>query len=115
MNISLETLNTYYDEGWLIKQEHPTKDLTIWNYSRQTQWEDHWDEITLQARGLVTNSKGEIVCLPFKKFFNWEQLLSVNVKIPDGDFEVYEKMDGQLGLLFWYDGEWIFTSRGCSK
>lgn len=108
----LETLNKYYDEGWLIKQTHPTKDLTIWNYSRATMWEDHWDEITLQCRGLVTNSKGDIVSRCFKKFFNWEQLLNVNYPIPDEPFDLFEKMDGQLGLLFWYEDEWIFASRG---
>jgi len=108
----LETLNKYYDEGWLIKQTHPYKDLTIWNYSRQAQWEDHWDEITLMCRGLVTSSKGDIVSRCFKKFFNWEQLLSVNYTIPDEPFDLFEKMDGQLGLLFWYEGEWIFASRG---
>lgn len=48
-------LEKYYNEGWLIKQVHPTKDLTIWNYSRATTWEDHWDSITLSCRGLVTN------------------------------------------------------------
>jgi hypothetical protein len=108
----LEILNKYYDEGWLIKQSHPYKDLTIWNYSRQTQWEDHWDEITLMCRGLVTNSKGDIVSRCFNKFFNWEQLLNVNYPIPDEPFELFEKMDGQLGLLFWYEDEWIFASRG---
>jgi hypothetical protein len=108
----LDTLNKYYDEGWLIKQTHPTKDLTIWNYSRQTQWEDHWDEITLMCRGLVTNSKGDIVSRCFKKFFNWEQLESVGVSIPNEEFDLYEKMDGQLGLLFWYEDQWIFASRG---
>lgn len=108
----LDTLNKYYDEGWLINQSHPTKDLTIWNYSRQTQWEDHWDEITLMCRGLVTNSKGEIVSRCFRKFFNWEQLVSVDTPIPNESFDVYEKMDGQLGLLFWYEDQWIFASRG---
>ena len=108
----LDVLEKYYDEGWLIKQTHPTKDLTIWNYSRQTQWEDHWDEITLMCRGLVTNSKGEIVSRCLRKFFNWEQLLSANFPIPNEPFELYEKMDGQLGLLFWYEDEWIFASRG---
>ena len=108
----LETLNKYYDEGWLIKQEHPTKDLTIWNYSRATMWEDHWDEITLQCRGLVTNSKDEIVSRCFKKFFNWEQLVNANYPIPNEPFDLFEKMDGQLGLLFWYEDEWIFASRG---
>lgn len=45
--MNIETLEQYYKEGWLIKQVHPTKDLTIWNYSRATQWEKHWDDIML--------------------------------------------------------------------
>jgi RNA ligase len=61
---------------------------------------------------LVTNSKGEIVSRCLTKFFNWEQLLSVNYPIPDEPFDLYEKMDGQLGLLFWYEDEWILASRG---
>jgi len=64
------------------------------------------------CRGLVTNSKGEIVSRCLRKFFNWEQLLSANFPIPNEPFELYEKMDGQLGLLFWYEDEWIFASRG---
>jgi len=108
----LKTLETYYNEGWLIKQTHPYKDLTIWNYSRATMWEDHWDEVTLMCRGLVTNSKGDIVSRCFPKFFNWEQLLSVGYTVPNEPFDLYEKMDGQLGLVFWYEDEWIFASRG---
>jgi hypothetical protein len=105
-------LEKYYNEGWLIKQVHPTKDLTIWNYSRATAWEDHWDEITLMCRGLVTNSQGKIVarCLP--KFFNWEQLVNAEYPIPNEPFTMTDKMDGQYGGLFYYDGEWILTSRG---
>lgn len=105
-----EILEKYYNDGLLIKQVHPTKDLTIWNYSRKTQYEKLWDKITLQCRGLVTNSRGDIVSRCFKKFFNYEELESS--KIPNEPFEITEKMDGQLGLLFWYDGEWIFASRG---
>ena len=31
---------------------------------------------------------------------------------PTSEFEVYEKMDGSLGILFMYRGEWVFASRG---
>jgi len=105
-----EILEKYHNDGWLIKQVHPTKDLTIWNYSRKVQYERLWDDITLQCRGWITNSKGEIVSRSFKKFFNMEELTPS--QIPNESFEVTEKMDGQLGLLFWYEDEWIFASRG---
>lgn len=104
----LEKLEKYYEEGLLIKQTHPTKDLTIWNYSQKVQYEKLWDEITIQCRGLVTNSNGEIVARPFKKFFNLEEL----DELPKGEFKIYEKLDGSLGVLFFYDGEWILASRG---
>jgi len=99
----LEILQKYHTDGLLHKQTHPTFDLTIWNYSPKVQYERLWDEITLQCRGLVTNSKGEIVARPFKKFFNYEEHKPED--IPNEDYVVYEKMDGSLGILFYYEYE----------
>jgi RNA ligase len=99
----LETLERYHKDGLLHKQTHPTLDLTIWNYSPKVQYERLWDDITLQCRGLVTNSKGDIVARPFKKFFNYEEHKPED--IPNEDYVVYEKMDGSLGILFYYEYE----------
>jgi len=107
--MNIDILNKYCEDGWLMKNEHPTKDLIIWNYSRKTQYEKHWDEITLQCNALVTNKQGEIVSRCFNKIFNYGEIES---EIPDEPFEVTEKMDGQLGFLFFYDNEWIFGSKG---
>lgn len=106
----IETLEKYYEDGLLHKQVHPTLDLTIWNYSPKVQYEKLWDEITLQCRGLVTNSNGEVVARPFKKFFNYEELSPE--QIPNEEYEVYEKMDGSLGILFNYNGQWVMATRG---
>jgi RNA ligase len=106
----LEILEKYHTDGLLHKQTHPTKDLTIWNYSPKVQYERLWDDITLQCRGLVTNSKGDIVARPFKKFFNYEEHKPED--IPNEEYVVYEKMDGSLGILFNYENEWILATRG---
>lgn len=106
--MNLQTLEKYYEDGWLIKQTHPELPLTIWNYSQATQYEGKWDEITLQCRGLVTDDKGNVVARPFRKFFNMEE----GKHTPTKDFEVYEKMDGSLGIAFYYANQWIFASRG---
>jgi T4 RnlA family RNA ligase len=106
----LDILEKYHADGLLHKQTHPTKDLTIWNYSPKVQYERLWDDITLQCRGLVTNSKGEIIARPFKKFFNYEEHKPED--IPNEDYVVYEKMDGSLGILFNYENEWIMATRG---
>jgi RNA ligase len=60
------------------------------------------------CRGLVTDDKGNIIARPFKKFFNIEE----GKYTPTKDFEVYEKMDGSLGIVFNYNLEWIFATRG---
>ena len=106
--MNLETLNKYYEEGWLIKQTHPTVPLAIWNYSQTTQYDGKWDEVTMLCRGLITDDTGNIVARPFKKFFNMEE----GKYTPTEEFEVFTKEDGSLGILFYYNNEWIFTSRG---
>ena len=104
----LEKLNEYFEKGLVYKQVHPTLPLTIWNYSEKVQYEGLWDEITLQTRGLVTDNDGNIIVHPFKKFFNIEE----GKHTPTEEFEVYEKMDGSLGILFFYEGKWIVVTRG---
>jgi|688.fasta_scaffold42874_9 RNA ligase len=108
-----ETFDELVREGWLISQVHPTLDLTIYNYSQKTQYEGYWTPETLAARGLVLNSKGVIVARPFAKFFNAEETKDA---LPNEPFEVYEKMDGSLGIFFWYATEEklhpVFASRG---
>ena len=105
----LDKLDKLVEEGWLISQVHPSLDLTIYNYSQKTQYDKMWNEETLSCRGLVLDSKGNVVARPFKKFFN---LSEVEGEIPDLPFEVFEKMDGSLGIFFWYEGNPVFASRG---
>ncbi len=103
-----EILNKYYEEGLVYKQVHPTLPLTIWNYTETVQYEGKWDDITLQTRGLVTDDNGNIVARPYRKFFNMEE----GKHTPTPNFEVYDKMDGSLGILFYYEGQWVFATRG---
>lgn len=106
----LDILEKYHNDGLLLKQTHPTLPLTIWNYSPKVQYENLWDNITIQCRGLVTDVDGNIVARPFSKFFNYEELKPE--QIPNEPFDVFEKLDGSLGILFNYKGEWVLATRG---
>ena len=112
--MNIETLNRYHEDGWLYKQTHPTLPLTIWNYTEKVQYEGLWDEVTLQCRGLITeNTTGRVLVRPFKKFFNYEEVVGKGVIPSQGDYVyVQEKMDGSLGILFNYEDEWIMATRG---
>lgn len=108
MNITeLEKMIT---AGYVKKQKHPTADLLIYNYSETAQFERIWNEVTLQCRGLILDGQGRVVARPFPKFFNLEEL--VNKPIPNLPFEVYEKMDGSLGISYVVNEEAFIASRG---
>lgn len=111
--MNLETLNKYYEDGLLYKQTHPSLPLTIWNYTEKVQYEMLWDDVTIMCRGLVTNDLGDIIARPFPKFFNYEEVIDKGVIPWDSEYvHVQEKMDGSLGILFYYEGEWILATRG---
>lgn len=110
MKYPLNILNHYIDKGLVVKQDHPTLPLSIYNYSRTCQYERLWDDVTMDCRGLVLDSEGNVIAKPFRKFFNMEE--HKLEEIPNEPFEVFEKMDGSLGILFNYNGEWILSTKG---
>jgi RNA ligase len=110
MKYDLEVLEEYIDKGLVVKQNHPTLPLSIYNYSRTTQYDSMWDDITLNCRGLVLDTEGNVIAKPFPKFFNYEEHKPED--IPNENFEVYEKMDGSLGIVFHYNNEWHVATRG---
>lgn len=115
MKYNLSDISDYLEGDYVIAQRHPTLPLLIYNYSRITQFSGIWDDITLNCRGLVLDLEGNVIAKPFPKFFNYEEHTAENSKlppIPNENFEVYEKMDGSLGIIFHYDGEWLIATRG---
>jgi T4 RnlA family RNA ligase len=110
MKLDLTVLNKYIEDGWVVKNDHPTHSISIYNYAPKTQYEGKWDNITKSCRGLVLDSEGNVVARAFNKFFNLEE--HKPEELPNEPFEVYEKMDGSLGIVFYYKGEWHVATRG---
>lgn len=108
MQYDINVIQKYMDEGLLEKTDHPSHPISIYNYSRKCQYDSSWDEITLNMRGTVLDESGNVLARGFPKFFN----LNEDKHTPSEKFDVYEKLDGSLGILFNYFGEWIFATRG---
>ena len=98
------------DERFISVQKHPDSGLFIYNYTAKAQYDRVWNEITLQCRGLILDADFNITARPFKKFFNLEEIPASEV--PDEPFEVYEKMDGSLGILYWRNNKPYIATRG---
>lgn len=104
----LEVIESYIEKGLVERNNHPTLPLSIYNYTRKCQFEKAWDEVTLSCRGLVLDDKGVVIAQPLKKFFNLEEMNYV----PNSEFTVYEKMDGSLGICFYYGDKWHMATKG---
>ncbi|MFD7794350.1 T4 RnlA family RNA ligase [Streptomyces sp. NPDC059759] len=105
------------DAGHVTRKTHPTLPLSIYTYTRAAQYGHAWTPVTLRCRGLIADDKtGDIVAWPFPKFFNvGEHAYGNDYARPlpeDETFEVFDKVDGSLGIVFHYDGRWRAASKG---
>ena len=114
MEINKEILEEHIRNRYIFRNKHPEKQLFIYNYTQATQYEAYWNDYTKMCRGLIMNDLDEVVARPFKKFFNLSE--HQPNEIPNETFEVYEKMDGSLGILYFDDIEGVIqpfmASRG---
>lgn len=106
--MNIQELENLKSKGLLKSQSHPLLDLNIWNYSEKVQFGKLWNQTLLKCRALIVTKDGEIVARSFNKFFNLEE----NMHNATDDFQVFPKLDGSLCVLFFYDGQWIISSRG---
>ena len=98
------------DLGFVIKNKHPTEELYIYNYTQKAQFDRVWNEITLTCRGLILDENYKIIARPFAKFFNLGEY--ENQEIRNLKFDVFEKIDGSLGILYFHKNEAFMASRG---
>lgn len=95
-------------------------DLMILNYTQKAVYDRRWDHPAVKAcRGLVVNTAtGEVVALPFPKFFNFAEPVGNNrtPALPeDVPVEYTEKLDGALGICYRHpegNGDILWTTRG---
>lgn len=104
----LQYLPAMIEGGYITRRKHPEMPLYIYNYTAKAQYEHVWNEATLTCRGLICDEAGHIHARPFRKFFNLEQV----EQLPDEPFEVTDKMDGSLGIMYWHEGQPFIATRG---
>lgn len=97
--------------GHIRTQTSPDGALRIFNYTEKAQYERAWNAATLQCRGLIVDSYGNVIARPFPKFFNSDE---PEAQISDvGAVTVLDKLDGSLGILYrTRSGETRIATRG---
>lgn len=104
------------DAGYVTRKQHPTLPLSILTYTSVCQYGHIWTPVTMQCRGLIAeDTTGRIVALPFPKIFvtGMHGNHDFAPALPAGEsFEIFEKVDGSLIILYWYAGQWHAASKG---
>ena len=105
------TLAEHVKNKLVNTSHHPDYSLTLYKYSQNAVIQKVWDEVTLQTRGLIVDDSGNIVARGFDKFFNLSEHPEGTLS-NDSQGIVMPKMDGSLGIVFFYDNQWHVATAG---
>lgn len=115
-DILIQNIEKEVNNGYIRKVEK--NNLTLFNYTEKATYEKHWNLYTKVCRGLILDIPNKkIVATPFVKFFNWEELGPskqgelINKTLKKG-FMTFEKMDGSMGIIYYYNNKWNLATRG---
>ena len=86
----------------------------MYKYTDKCAYEKAWDKYTLEARGLMFDSlTGEIIARPFSKFFNLGEMEATLLQnLPQEAYEVFDKLDGSMGVMYPYEGRLNIATLG---
>lgn len=114
--LSDELIKEIEDEitnGFISKNKHPEFDLYILNHTPNASMAWRWTTATRLCRGLIITPNYDVVARSYPKFFEVSQIRKGDEQIPYNlECEVFEKADGYLLILFFYDGKPYVTTRG---
>ena len=106
----IELLKEMIEKRFVNVMKHPRFPLWLYNYNKRAQHKEVWNEATRACRGMIMDAELNVISRPFGKFFNhWE---TDPATIPNEPFTVTEKIDGSLGISYWYKGVWRIATRG---
>lgn len=105
-------LQNYVQNGLLSSSARG--DLLLFSYTQRCVFERIWDPVTQVARGLILNqNSGEVIARPFPKFFNVNETEQTTLEsLPIEPPEITEKLDGSLGILYWFENEPYISTKG---
>lgn len=104
------TLEEAINQGYINQNKHPELPLYIYNYTQEAQSKYIWNDVTINNRGRITDLEGNTLYAGFTKFFNYNEEQAY--KLTSEPLKVYNKLDGSLGILYWYEDTPYIATRG---
>jgi RNA ligase len=116
--IDTDKLRKHINAGIVTTRRHNTLPLTIYCYGKKAIFDQIWDDVTTKTRGLIVDDSGEIIALPYEKFFAVGQHPNTHpltIRDMDANFGppiITEKVNGCLGIFWRYGIHWGIASKG---
>lgn len=100
--LNVDALEREIVAGYVNRRFHPLfPQLAILNYSDRCQYDQAWNDVTRQTRGLIYNTEtGAVIARGFPKWFNVGDERNAPNLDPDETVSAYTKWDGSLGILY---------------
>lgn len=83
---------------------------TVLNYDQIESPKSH--PYVMQSRGLILDSKFNVLCLPFDRFFNYGEVLNHEEIIDWSVAKCFDKVDGSLIKIYWDGRKYCIATRG---
>ncbi|MFA5936135.1 MAG: RNA ligase [Patescibacteria group bacterium] len=101
----------------LVRPDFHPDGFVMWNYTPVAHmtlhlFEDGWSDPIRLARGLVFDTQGELLALPFPKFFNYGEHRETREFKRARIVDAREKFDGHLGIIIPFAQRFYLTTRG---
>ena len=113
--INEKYINELIQQKYIAKKYSDDNKLYLLNYTNKCIYDKKWNKYTLNNRGHVyENGTNKLIANPFSKFFNLSELSVSKSRnlLKKTNYKCYEKIDGSLGIIYNYEGEWRFNTRG---
>src|SRR5882724_18037 len=115
--LDVDELYRNLHSGYIMQKSHPVYPLKLLCYTRAAQYDSAWSDAVSKCRGLIAEEEtGRIVGFCMPKFHNKTE--HDNGKpyakpLPKyEDFQIFDKMDGSMGTVYYYNGFWHVATKG---
>lgn len=87
---------------------HPTLPIFKLNYGLAS---PKLNDVVRDCRSLTLDKNFDLISRAFPRFFNLHEVPEINDQFRWSDFSTYAKEDGWLCVVFYYNNQWIISSR----
>jgi len=116
----LNLLREMHEQKYIQFRTHPQyPELKIYGYTPNAQFDQKWNEVTNICRGLITvtliDGVEYVLARGFNKFhnINTESIPeTMDYNLPWEEPLATTKLDGSLGIIYFYDNLWRVATRG---